>query len=662
MIGSEDIFKADILIVDDQEANISLLEKMLRGAGYVSIASTRNPHDVCKLHRQNRYLLILLDLQMPGLDGFQVMEGLKVIETGSYLPVLVITAQPGHKLRALKAGAKDFISKPFDLAEVSMRVYNMIEVRLLHLETKRLYDQIVVEQKVSLRESEERFRQLAENIPEVFWMTDPAKTQMLYVSPAYETIWGRSCASVYDAPGTWVNSIHVEDRERVTEAAVARQIVGPYDQEYRIVRPDGSIRWIRDRAFPIRNADGEIHRIAGVASDITERRHLERQMLRTQRLESIGTLAGGVAHDLNNALAPILMGLQMLRMQYPAKTRMIDTMESSALRGAEMVRQLVTFAKGVEGARLLVQPQHLLREMESIIKGTFPKNIQLRSTCAQKLRTVLGDATQLHQVLLNLCVNARDAMPNGGTLTLEAENAEIDAVYASANPEAKLGAYVLWRVTDTGTGIPVEILERIFEPFFSTKGPDKGTGFGLSTVMGIVKSHGGFVRVYSVPGQGSTFVIYLPAADSGAPAQVSPGPQAELRGDGETVLVVDDESAVREVTLSVLTALNFKVLTAADGTDALIRVAEKRSELRVVITDLHMPHLDGLNFIRVLKHMLPEAGIIVASGRFEDGDRKEFQALGISALLDKPFTQQTLVAALKSALKPHARSEAGQGA
>jgi PAS domain S-box-containing protein len=411
----------------------------------------------------------------------------------------------------------------------------------------------------------------------------------------------------------------------------------------------GRAYWVEVSVQPLHEQTGKLKGFFSVNADITERKEAQRQLLRAQRLESIGTLAGGVAHDLNNALAPILMGIELLRMENPDSTEMLDTMEASARRGAGMVRQVVTFAKGAEGERLLVQPRHLLGEMEKIIRGTFPKNIEFRTAYGKKLSAILGDTTQLHQVLLNLCVNARDAMPNGGTLTLEAENVEIDATHASAVPEAKPGRYVAWRVKDRGTGIPPEIVERIFEPFFSTKGPDKGTGLGLSTVIGIVKSHGGFLQVHSTPGQGSTFSIYLPADPSGTGDTTSvTKAETAFRGKGETILVVDDEANMRDVSRSVLTALNFKVLTAADGTAALIQVAEKRAELRVVITDLHMPHMDGLTFVRVLKHMLPEAGIIVTSGRFDEREVNEFKALGVRALLDKPFNQQKLVETLKS--------------
>lgn len=502
---------------------------------------------------------------------------------------------------------------------------------------------------MALAESEERFRQLAEQSSEVFWFISLNPQRVTYISPAVKKVLGLLAEQIYENPEVWAEAIHPDDLSRVRAAwqACLQGQTPRFDAEYRVVRPDKSVSTVQAIGTPIRNAAGEIIRIGGMLKDVTERKRVENQMLRTQRLESIGTLAGGVAHDLNNALAPILMTVELLRMEYPDATKLIDMVETSARRGADMVRQLLTFAKGVEGARLLIQPQHLLKEMEKIIKGTFPKNIGLQTNYAKDLRTILGDNTQLHQVLLNLCVNARDAMPNGGRLTLEAENVVVDEAYASSVAEAKPGDYVVWRVTDTGTGIPAEIVERIFEPFFSTKGPDKGTGLGLSTVVGIIKSHGGFIRVYSVPGQGTSFVVYLPADGAGT-APVDSGKVVDaFRGKGESILVADDEPAVRQAARAVLTALDFKVFTAADGTEALIQVAEKRNELSAVITDLHMPHMDGLAFVRALKRMMPEVGIIVTSGRLEEREVKEFKSLGVSALLEKPYTQEKLVQALK---------------
>ena len=290
--------------------------------------------------------------------------------------------------------------------------------------------------------------------------------------------------------------------------------------------------------------------------------------------------------------------------------------------------------------------------MEHLLKGSFPKNIQLVVNYDSELLMVRGDATQLHQVLLNLCVNARDAMPHGGTLTLEAQHMEMDAEYASSMPDAKPGKYLVLRVRDTGTGIPPEILDRIFDPFFTTKGPDKGTGLGLSTVMGIVKGHGGFLQVSSPPGQGSTFTAYLPAADAGSDTELVTKAAMEFRGQGETILLVDDEAAVRQVARAVLQRLNFKPLTATDGADGLMQVAQHRTELRAIITDVHMPHMDGLAFVRALRRMLPDIPVMVVSGRMEDTVAGEFKTLGVTSRLDKPFTEVRLAEALKNLLAP----------
>jgi PAS domain S-box-containing protein len=393
---------------------------------------------------------------------------------------------------------------------------------------------------------------------------------------------------------------------------------------------------------------GERPRFIAIARDITERLKTERLALRSQRLESIGTLAGGVAHDLNNALAPIMMGAALLKAKYPNESQIVDMFEASARRGADMVKQLLTFAKGAEGERVLIQPGHLIKELKQMMEGSFPKNIQLAVKCAPKLPLVRGDATQMHQVLLNLCVNARDAMPNGGTLTLEAENREVDAVYASSTPDAKPGKYLALRVRDTGTGIPPEIIDRIFDPFFTTKGPDKGTGLGLSTVMGIVKGHGGFLQVYSQPGKGSTFIAYLPVTDAKEEdAGLLDKVAVEFRGQGETILLVDDEPGIRAVAREVLRRLNFKPLTATDGADGLIQAAQHRTKLHAIITDLHMPYMDGMEFVRALRRVLPDTPIVVASGRLEETDKKEFETLGVTLHLAKPFTEAQLAEALK---------------
>jgi two-component system cell cycle sensor histidine kinase/response regulator CckA len=508
-----------------------------------------------------------------------------------------------------------------------------------------------LEAEEALRQSEERFRQMAENIDEVFWLTDPAKQAMLYVSPSYQRIWGRTCEELYRSPSNWFQAIVPEDRERVQEA-VPRQATGGYDVEYRIARPDGTLRWIHDRAFAVRDPAGRVYRIVGVADDITERKKLEEQFLHAQRMEAIGTLASGVAHDLNNILTPMLMAAGILRETLKEKKdqHILSLVEQGAQRGAGIVRQLLTFSRGMDGARVSVQLRHLLKEVENILRETFPKNIAVHRHGSQELWTVKADATQLHQVLLNLCVNARDAMPAGGTLSLEADNCVLSEADARLDPQAKPGPYVRLSVTDTGHGIPPDIIKRIFDPFFTTKGVGKGTGLGLSTVMGIAKNHGGFVRVYSEPGRGASFRVYLPAEGA---AQAAGRPQEEaqaVRGSGELILLVDDEVGVREVARHALEGHGYCVVTAANGEEAISRFVERREEVRLVVTDIMMPVMDGVGLIRTLRVLDRNLKVIAMSGLEHGEQAAEFSSWKVGEVLIKPFQGHQLLDRVRQSL------------
>ncbi|HWA09300.1 MAG TPA: PAS domain S-box protein [Opitutaceae bacterium] len=516
----------------------------------------------------------------------------------------------------------------------------------------------------ALRESEERFRQAVENIREVFWMTDPAKNAMLYVSPAYEKIWGRTCRSLYDNPRMWLEAIHPEDRARVLAAATERQARGDYDETYRILRPDGSLRWIRDRAYPIENESGRVYRIVGTAEDVTGRKELEIQLTQMQRMESVGRMAGGIAHDLNNILAPILMGAPLLRIGLPPAQveKTLATIETSARRGADLVKQLLMFGRGIEGRRQAVRLKDLVREMEEIMRETFPKNIVISSDLPIDIWPLMGDATQLHQVLLNLCVNARDAMPSGGRLSLTARNVRIDENYAGMSPEAKPGAYACLTVADSGTGIPPEVMDKIFDPFFTTKEVGKGTGLGLSTLIGIVKNHAGFVTVESEVGTGTTFKIYLPAETGAVPAESAPAISTALpRGRGEMILVVDDEASIRDVIGRTLEQFGYRVLTATDGGDACAKFALHLTEVKVVLTDLDMPVMGGVIMIQVLKKMNPAIKVVISSGKMSGlADPATTAALGeleVGSILTKPYTADAVLRLLNDLLtKPPATS------
>jgi PAS domain S-box-containing protein len=384
--------------------------------------------------------------------------------------------------------------------------------------------------------------------------------------------------------------------------------------------------------------------------DLSERVARENRERHAQRLESLGTLAGGVAHDLNNTLSPVLMCVDLLRLDCPGHgAQHVDVIEQSAKRGADLVRQLLTFAKGADGERVLIQARQQLDSIVKFIRGSFDKSIKVETKFDEDLPPVLGDVTHLHQVLLNLCVNARDAMPSGGALVIEAHPFEVDAAFAAFVPEAVPGRYLQLVVRDTGTGIPHEIIDRIFDPFFTTKAPEKGTGLGLSTVMGIVKSYGGFIRVSSEPGRGTSFGVYLPAA-SEQPAEPDPEPSSGPLGSGEFVLIVDDEVVIRETLTTLLTRLGFESIAAADGAEALIQLGHYSDEIKLVITDINMPVMDGVALARILRRMTPELPLIAMTGLQDEERLAQLRELGGVHLLAKPFSMASLTDALKHSL------------
>jgi PAS domain S-box-containing protein len=429
---------------------------------------------------------------------------------------------------------------------------------------------------------------------------------------------------------------------------------GEWSGELVHLRKDGRKLDVEARWTLVRDDHGQPKSVLAINTDLTARKQLEHQFLRAQRMESIGTLAGGIAHDLNNLLAPIAMGVGLLKLHNPPPKSLpvIANIERSTQRGADLVKQVLSFARGVDGNRVPLQARHIIREVEAIIESTFPKDIAIEVSVPGDLPLVLADPTQLNQVLLNLCVNARDAMPQGGRLSLNARGAIIDEQYAAMNPDTKPGAYVVIEITDTGTGIPPEIVDRIFEPFFTTKELGKGTGLGLSTVLGIVRSHGGTVNVRSEPGKGSTFIIHLPAHTDGTTATVAASTAGETlpHGNGELILLVDDEAPILEITQQTLESFGYRVLTARDGARATGLYALHHREIAAVITDLMMPVMDGPALIVALQRINPAVRIIAASGYNAKGSVEKMTGSGVRHFLAKPFSSEALLTALKNVL------------
>lgn len=441
----------------------------------------------------------------------------------------------------------------------------------------------------------------------------------------------------------------------VSEAEIARELDarGSWNGELRQHNREGKEITVISRWTLIRDEQGAAKSILVINADVTERKRLEAQFLRMQRVESIGTLAAGIAHDLNNILAPILMVGPLLeeKVKDDEGRWMLEAARKNAERGASIVKQLLTFAKGSEGELIPLDLTRLLKDMAGIVRETFPKNIRCETSLPPQPWPVLGNLTQLHQVVLNLCLNARDAMPGGGQLRLAMDNIVVDESFVAMEIQARPGPYVVLTVADTGQGIPDDIKERIFDPFFTTKGPDRGTGLGLATVLGIVRSHNGFIRLTSRVGEGSQFKIYLPASDIVDTAgQAAEQTAAAPRGNGELILLVDDEEAVRATSRRALTKFGYRVVEAADGTEGVSRFVQQAEAVRLVITDLQMPYMGGVALIHAVRKIRPDITVLAATGYGSKETLRELEALGIAGVMNKPYSALELLEAVRKVL------------
>ncbi|HWP93224.1 MAG TPA: response regulator [Thermodesulfobacteriota bacterium] len=627
-----------ILILEDNPSDAELVLRELR-KGNLAFTSKQVDTKETFLKELSEFTpdLILSDYSLPSFDGLSALKIVK--ESYTELPFIFVTGSLGEEraIETLKSGATDYVLKD----------------RLSRLTPSVLRALQEAEERKHLKRAEEQILQQADllNIATDAIIVLDIEHQVLFWNKGAERIYGWKTE---ETEGKNISELRLTSAPTELEEALKTvKDRGEWKGELHQITRDGKEVIVENRCTLVLDSQGNPKSIFIVGTDITEKKRIEAQFLRAQRMESIGTLAGGVAHDLNNVLQPIMMALELLRSKFTDEQSQdwINTIHITAERGANLVKQILSFARGMEGEHTIVQVRHLISEVQKIIKDTFPKSIEIYTDIPKNLWTITGDPTQLHQVLINLCVNARDAMPYGGRLNISAENLFLDENYVRMNIDAQVGPYIAITVSDTGTGIPPEILDRVFEPFFTTKEYGKGTGLGLSTVFGIVKAHGGFINVYSEVGKGTRFKVYLPAFETGETKELGDKRTEELRlGHGELILVVDDEAGIREITKATLEKHGYRVITASDGAEALALYVQNRLEVRVVIVDMVMPIMDGPATIKALQKIDSDVNIIAVSGLKESGESAEAAGIDVDAFLTKPYTAETLLNTLHRVL------------
>jgi len=644
-----------VLIVDDKEDNLYYLAALLTGHGY-QVESAHHGAEALVKARIQPPDLIISDLLMPVMDGYTLLRHWKADPRLRKVPFIVYTAtytEAEDERLAISLGADAFILKPAEpddflsrvnairdagvrppqeatpppgtddtaiLKQYSETLIRKLEEKSLQLEyaNQALRDDIAERKKTEemLRESEERFRATFEH----------AAVGIAHVAPDGRFL--RVNDKLCDITGfpreelLQRNALDLLSPDNRGEAENARQAIldgaMPHSTvEWRCRRRNGDPYWANLVHTLLRDPQGEPKYFIVVVTDVTERRNLESHILRVQRMESIGTLAGGIAHDLNNVLAPILMSIELLKSRMPddGSADLLRTLEASAQRGSNLVRQVLSFARGVKGERVPVPILDILHDIQAIVRDTFPKSISFQLRAPSGPWTVIGDPTQLHQIILNLCVNARDAMPSGGTLTIRLAHTAIEPARSHSDPDVRPGSYLVISVSDTGTGIPDDIREKIFEPFFTTKEVGKGTGLGLSTSIAIVRSHGGFITLESQPGAGSSFHVHLPAEPASNASPRNPAsPPGLPHGNNELILLVEDDSAVGNVAQSLLRRFGYRTILAPDGHQALDSFRQHQADIAAVITDMSLPIMDGPSLIAALRAIRPGVRIIASSG------------------------------------------------
>jgi PAS domain S-box-containing protein len=666
-----------VLIVDDTATNRRLLRAVLEAENFAVAEASDGVEALAVLDRE-AVDAIISDILMPNMDGYRFCEEVRRSDRFHHLPFIIYTStynSPADEVLAIRFGADKYIKKPAPIKELTAALAEIMGraprsragslAPQQELSLAKLYNETLVsklEQKIRelseqaevLRLSEEKFRQLAESVKEVLWIVSADRSKVLYISPSYEKVWGRSCQSLYDEPLSFTGAIHPEDRAGAIAEITAFERGEQYDLEFRIVRPDGEIRWVHARGKAVRDQKGVIYRLVGIAEDFTARKKAEQQLRQAQKMECIGQLAGGVAHDFNNILTVIGANLELVLMSeenlLPESKDCLAEIAYAANRAVTLNRQLLTFSRSRAMQTQVLDLNELTVSFAKMLRRIVGENIRVQTDLAPKIPPIDADPGMLEQVLMNLSINARDAMPNGGQLSIATRVVAIDQARAETDPRTRAGEFVCLAVEDTGVGIPAENMPRIFEAFFTTKGDGKGTGLGLATVFGIVEQHKGWVDASSEVGVGTAFRIYFPAGSRDPSAPLAPVGQA-VRGGSEKILLVEDEGAVRNVILRTLENFGYAVVEADSPVSARRLWSDHNGHFDLLLTDMVMPGgLTGLDLIGLLRAEKPELKVVLTSGYSAELVRGDMDATERIAFLRKPFSTQELGQSVRKCL------------
>ena len=652
---------ARVLLVDDDERNLLAVATVLEDLGEVVLA--RSGEEALRHLLKGEFAVILLDVYMPGMDGYETAQIIRNRDQTKGIPIVFLSAvnkETEHQLRGYSMGAVDYVFKPVDPVILRSKVAVFVELfeKTKEVERKARHEQALLDANLranaerlraeqELRRSEQRQAAIIQSLPMVLYLEpyEAAQRAPTYVSGDLEGICGFSLDQVQSQPEIWADRLHPDDRIRVLASLEARRKTGRSSIEYRWQCADGGYKHFLDQAVLLRDADGKPVEFAGTLTDISEQRSLESQLIQAQKMDAIGKLTGGMAHDFNNLLAAVIGGLSLIerRATLPESQQQVLAMtKRAAEQGSELVRQLLAFARR---QRLQPDPVELsaLREaVSNLLAHTLGGLVEVEWKIDKGVWTVFADRAQLELAVVNLIINARDAMPSGGTVTVAAENREVQD---DELPGVSAGEYVLISVADTGTGISPEHLEKVLEPFFTTKELGKGSGLGLSMVYGFAKQSDGAFRLESELNAGTRAELWLPRAPETAAGAIEAPPEAPCQSLRPlNVLLVDDHAEVRSTTAALLEDCGHEVRQAENGAVALDLLKKRDCNFDILITDYAMPHLSGTDFLREARLVCPEIPALLITGYAEVesiGDRPE----NVEVLL-KPFTPAKLEAAI----------------